>query len=313
MIRNELSATTGFADNRLDRRADLRDDPAAVSSLLSHPGARTVIVAGEIPVLKKSGDLLGVWFDLGETDRLAPLLDRIFLGVDADGSPRFGTLIDKTETERLALNSDLHITDLRSIAVQKLVPSDELGPLGGAKAMLDWHVRHRFCAQCGAPTKAGSSGWKRECPACTAQHFPRTDPVVIMLVVRGENCFLARQARFPQGNYSCIAGFLEPGETFEDAVRRETWEEAGLRTGKVRYMASQPWPFPSSLMIGCLAEALGDTITLDRTELEDGRWFSRDEALSLLDRRHEGGLYTPPGHAIANTLLTAWARRGEKP
>ncbi|MGL4973829.1 MAG: NAD(+) diphosphatase, partial [Bosea sp. (in: a-proteobacteria)] len=175
----------------------------------------------------------------------------------------------------------------------------------------DWHARHRFCAQCGGPTVAGASGWKRECTACNAQHFPRTDPVVIMLAVRGENCFLARQSRFPPGMYSCIAGFIEPGESFEDAVRRESFEEAGLRTGAVRYIASQPWPFPSSLMIGCFAQAMGDTITLDGTELEDGRWFSRTEALSMLAGEHPDGIFCPPHMAIANTLLKAWAREGE--
>ena len=167
-------------------------------------------------------------------------------------------------------------------ALKRLVPKDELGPLGEAKALLDWHARHRCCAQCGAPTKLGSAGWKRQCESCGAQHFPRTDPVVIMLAVRGDNCLLARQARFAPGMYSCIAGFVEPGETFEDAVRRETWEEAGLRTGTVRYVASQPWPFPGSLMIGCIAEALNDDIVLDGTELEAGRWFSRYRTFILL-------------------------------
>ena len=134
-----------------------------------------------------------------------------------------------------------------------------------------------------------------------------------MLVVRGDKCLLARQARFVAGSYSCIAGFVEPGETFENAVRRETWEEAGLRCGKVRYLACQPWPFPSSLMIGCIAEALDDTIILDKTELEDGRWFSREETISMIERRHEGQLVTPPGLAIANTLMRAWAYGGETP
>jgi NAD+ diphosphatase len=134
-----------------------------------------------------------------------------------------------------------------------------------------------------------------------------------MLAVRGDNCLLARQARFAPGMYSCIAGFVEPGETFEDAVRRETWEEAGLRTGTVRYVASQPWPFPGSLMIGCLAEALNDDIVLDGTELEAGRWFSREEALQMLEGKHPDNLFCPPHMAIANTILKAWAVDGEEP
>ena len=143
-------------------------------------------------------------------------------------------------------------------------------------------------------------------------HFPRTDPVVIMLVTRGDACLLARQARFAPGMYSCIAGFVEPGETLEDAVRRESWEEAGLRVGNVRYLASQPWPFPSSIMMGCIAEALGDEITLDMTELEEGRWFPREEVLQMLEGKHPDGLACPQHIAIANTLVRAWALEGER-
>jgi NAD+ diphosphatase len=335
MIRSELSASTGFSDNRLNRRADLRDNPQAVAALAKRPDALTVLLAGDVPVLLRpgaanispgtaardwqvarptpQGELLGAWFDLATAAAIAPARDQIFLGEDEAGAPRFGTAIDKMLAETLKDDPRFQVIDLRSIAFQKLLPTSDLGPLGEAKAMLDWHSRHRFCAQCGGATAAGSSGWKRECPSCTAQHFPRTDPVVIMLVVRGDKCLLARQARFVAGSYSCIAGFVEPGETFENAVRRETWEEAGLRCGKVRYLACQPWPFPSSLMIGCIAESLDDTITLDKTELEDGRWFSREETVSMIERRHEGQLVTPPGLAIANTLMRAWAYDGALP
>lgn len=335
MIRSELSASTGFADNRLNRRADLRENPEAVAALAQRPDALTILLAGDIPVLARGGaaalspgtvaqdwqdshparqdDTLDAWFDLATAAAIAPLRDQVFLGENEDGAPRFATAIDKDLAETLKHDPRLQLIDLRSIAFQKLLPSYDLGPLGEAKAILDWHARHRFCAQCGAATTPGSSGWKRECPSCQAQHFPRTDPVVIMLVVRGDKCLLARQARFVAGSYSCIAGFVEPGETFENAVRRETWEEAGLRCGKVRYLASQPWPFPSSLMIGCIAESLDDTITLDKTELEDGRWFSREETISMIERRHEGQFITPPGLAIANTLMRAWAYDGETP
>lgn len=335
MIRRELSASTGFSDNRLNRRADLRDNVEAVAALAKRPDALTVLLTGDIPVLSRAraigahpdtelggwqveqaappGGTLGAWFDLASAAAIAPLGEQVFLGEDDYGAPRFGTAIDRQFAEKLKDDPRLQVLDLRSIAFQKLLPTADLGPLGEAKAMLDWHARHRFCAQCGTATQLASSGWKRECTSCTAQHFPRTDPVVIMLVVRGDKCLLARQARFVAGSYSCIAGFVEPGETFENAVRRETWEEAGLRCGKVRYLACQPWPFPSSLMIGCIAEALDDTITLDRTELEDGRWFSRDETITMLERRHEGQLVTPPGLAIANTLMRAWAYDGEMP
>lgn len=310
---SERSALTGFAINRLDRREDLRNKPDAVSALRNRSDTRLTVVAGETPILKRlDGDALSVWFSPGETDLLGPGLEEAFIGLDLDGAPHFARLIDKALSESLRERPELLVTDLRSVALKRLVPNDELGPLGESKALLDWHARHRFCAQCGGPTENGASGWKRECSACGAQHFPRTDPVVIMLVTRGDSCLLARQARFAPGMYSCIAGFIEPGETFEDAVRRESWEEAGLRVGTVRYVASQPWPFPSSLMIGAIATALNDDIVLDMTELEAGRWFSRTEALQMLDGANPDGLSCPQHIAIANTLLKAWAVDGEE-
>lgn len=309
----ERSALTGFAVNLLDRREDLRNKPDAVEALRHRSDTRLAVVAGETPILKRlDGEALSAWFSPGETELLGPALEEAFLGLAPDGTPRFARLIDKALVEPLRERPELMVTDLRSVALKRLVPNDELGPLGESKALLDWHARHRFCAQCGGPTELGASGWKRECSACGAQHFPRTDPVVIMLVARGDKCLLARQARFAPGMYSCIAGFIEPGETFEDAVRRESWEEAGLRVGAVRYIASQPWPFPSSLMIGAIAEALNEDIVLDMTELEAGRWFSRAEALQMIEGTHPDGLACPQHIAIANTLLKAWALDGEK-
>ncbi|WP_449256954.1 NAD(+) diphosphatase [Bosea sp. (in: a-proteobacteria)] len=312
-LRRERSSLTGFAINRLDRREDLRNKPDAVTALRHRSDTLIAAVAGETPILNRvDGEKLSVWFSHGETEMLGPAQEEIFLGMAEDGSPRFGRLLDRALAETLKERPELVVTDLRSVALKRLVPEDEVGPLGEAKAVLDWHARHRFCAQCGGQTVAGTSGWRRECTACGALHFPRTDPVVIMLVTRGESCLLARQARFAPGMYSCIAGFVEPGETLEDAVRRESWEEAGLRVGTVRYLASQPWPFPSSIMIGCIAEALGDEITLDMTELEAGRWFPREEVLQMLDGQHPEGLACPQHIAIANTLVRAWALEGER-
>lgn len=312
--RRERSSLTGFADNPLDRREDLRSKPDAVAALRHRSDTRIAAVAGETPILKRlDGEALTVWFSHGETEMLGPAAEEIFLGMAEDGTPRFARLLDKALAEPLKERPELFVTDLRSVALKRLVPTNEVGPLGEAKAVLDWHARHRFCAQCGAPTIAGASGWRRECTACGAMHFPRTDPVVIMLVTRGDSCLMARQARFAPGMYSCIAGFVEPGETLENAVRRESWEEAGLRIGKVRYLASQPWPFPSSIMVGCIAESLGDEITLDMAELEDGRWFPRAEVLQMLEGTHPDGLACPQHIAIANTLVRAWALEGEQP
>lgn len=308
----ERSALTAFAINRLDRREDLRNKSDAVSALRQRSDTRISVVAGEIPILKRlDGEALTAWFSHGEAELLGDAEDEAFLGLSPDGTPHFARLIARGSTETLGQRPELFVSDLRSIAVNRQLPSEELGPLGESKALLDWHARHRFCAQCGAPTKLGASGWRRECTACDALHFPRTDPVVIMLITRGDSCLMARQARFAPNMYSCIAGFIEPGETFEDAVRRESWEEAGLRVGKVRYLASQPWPFPSSLMMGAIGEALNEDIVLDQTELEAGRWFPRSEILQMIEGVHPDGLSCPQHVAIANTLVKAWALDGE--
>jgi NAD+ diphosphatase len=190
--------------------------------------------------------------------------------------------------------------------VQELVDARHLPPLAEAKAVLQWHLRHRFCSNCGAPSQSVDAGWKRLCPSCKTEHFPRTDPVVIMLIVDGERCLLGRSPRFAPTMWSCLAGFIEPGESFEDAVHRETREEAGIVCGRVKYFRSQPWPFPTSLMIGCHAEALSHDIVVDRTELEDARWFSKDECLAMLMRNHPDGLTMPPPVAIAHHIVRSW-------
>jgi NAD+ diphosphatase len=195
--------------------------------------------------------------------------------------------------------------------VQGLVAPDHLPPLAEAKALLHWHGRHRFCANCGHATDIVDGGWRRDCPQCHYQHFPRTDPVVIMLAVRGDQCLLGRQSRFGTGMWSCLAGFVEPGETIEEAARRETLEEAGIVCGRVRYFASQPWPFPSSLMIGCHAQAISSEIKVDYNELEDARWFTRADAAAMLMRCHEAGLSTPPPSAIAHHIIRAWVENGD--
>jgi NAD+ diphosphatase len=200
--------------------------------------------------------------------------------------------------------------DLRSIALQGLVAPELLGILGQAKSMLDWHRRHGFCANCGSASRASAAGWHRNCDACGARHFPRVDPVVIMLAIDGERCLLGRQRHFAQGMYSALAGFLEPGETAEDAVRREVFEEARVKCARVVYYASQPWPFPSSLMIGCFTQASATEIVVDTAELEDARWFSRSEVAAMLAGTHSGGLSAPKPFAIAHHLLRAYAEQG---
>ncbi|HLJ71169.1 MAG TPA: NAD(+) diphosphatase [Roseiarcus sp.] len=311
----------GFAANSLDRLSERREDEAFLAAARSNPEARAVVFCRDMPVMKKAAGGFEPLLSLEEAGRLGRRRESVLLGAEADGAPVFAELLDDSAVELRADGSDgfldkrllvipgrhdLSLLDMRSIAVQGLAPPALIGVMGQAKSILSWHARHRFCPNCGAPTRLAAAGWRRECDACKAQHFPRTDPVVIMLAVDGDNCLLGRQARFPKGMYSCLAGFLEPGETIEDAVRREIREEAAIVCGAVSYLASQPWPFPSSLMIGCLAEAATREVRVDGVELEDARWFARDEARAMLDGRHPAGLAAPTAMAIAHHILRAW-------
>jgi NAD+ diphosphatase len=299
----------GYTGSLLARAADRRVDPVFLDALARRGESGIYIVSGELVLLKKTAHGFDPMFTPGEAGAFADVTERVFLGL-LQQSGRFGFAIEQGVAETLKNDSNFHVTDLRSIAVQGLVDADHLAPVAEAKALLHWHARHRFCANCGHPSRVSDGGWRRDCPNCNAQHFPRTDPVVIMLAIDGERCLLGRQGRFAPGMWSCLAGFVEPGETIEEAARRETLEEAGIVCGDVRYFASQPWPFPSSLMIGCHAQAVSQDITVDHEELEDARWFSRDETASMLLGRHPQGLTTPPPVAIAHHIIRAWVENG---
>jgi len=295
----------GYTPSRLARAAQLRTDEAALSKFGADPRARAYVIGIDMIVMKKASPVSDPLFTLAQARAMEGATESVFLGL-IEGAPRFGFGITAQAAEALKSREGFHVTDLRSIAVQGLVEPDHLPPIAEAKAVLHWHARHRFCPNCGAPTQPVAGGWKRDCPACKAEHFPRTDPVVIMLATDGERCLLGRSPRFAPTMWSCLAGFVEPGESIEDAVHRETREEAGITCGRVRYFASQPWPFPTSLMIGCHAEALTTDIVVDREELEDARWFARDEIIDMLKRRHSQGLTTPPPVAIAHHIIRAW-------
>jgi NAD+ diphosphatase len=239
-----------------------------------------------------------------------PLIDSgntlILLGI-RDGRAFFA--LDAGSTEVLGDNGSV-LMDARTAA--PMIDGGEAAILAEARSLIDWHDRHRFCARCGTPSVVASGGWVRHCPECKAHHFPRVDPVVIMLAVRGERCLLGRGHRRPGARFSCLAGFMEPGETPEEAVRREVSEESGIRVGRVRYLASQPWPFPSSLMMGFLGEALTEEITIDPEELAEVRWFERDEVRAMVERSRSDdpipGLATlPPPLAIGHQIARRWA------
>jgi NAD+ diphosphatase len=198
-----------------------------------------------------------------------------------------------------------HFRDARLGA--STLPIKDAAIMGQAKAMIDWHNRHGFCANCGAPTRLMDAGWRRMCDECKTEHFPRTDPVVIMLATHDGACLVGRNARFPGNFYSALAGFMEPGENIEEAVRRELLEEVNLKVGKVHYHATQPWPFPSSLMIGCLAEAESRDFKPDGTEIADARWLDRDTARRLIAGERLPDISVPPAMAIAHHLIKAFA------
>jgi NAD+ diphosphatase len=298
----------GYAKSRIDRAAERRADPAALMALERNANARVYAIGGERVALK-NGTSLDPLFTPAEARVLEAGGELLFLGL-SDGAPRFAAGLAPATIESLKTRADLTVTDLRAIAVRGLVDADHLPPLAEGKALINWHARHRFCPNCGAPTEVVEGGWRRDCEACGAQHFPRTDPVAIMLAVAGERCVLGRSHRFAPGMWSCLAGFVEPGEAIEDAVRRETREEAGIVCGRVAYFQSQPWPFPTSLMIGCHAEALTQEIVIDRAELDDARWFTREEVALMLARQHPDGFTAPAPVAIAYHIIRSWVENG---
>lgn len=234
----------------------------------------------------------------------------VLLGID-DGVAHFAidvSGLEKPESE-LGVTGLARFEEVRTVAAQ--LSPEECAIVAHGRALIDWHARHRFCAVCGSKTSASQGGLVRECDDCDAEHFPRTDPVVIMVASAEDSCLLGRQTGWPEGMYSALAGFIDQGETIEEAVRREVSEETGVRIGPVRYFASQPWPFPSSLMIGCLAEAETREISIDKWELQDARWFTRAEVTKALREPGAGGLHVPPAMSMAHHLLRAWAEEAE--
>jgi NAD+ diphosphatase len=299
-----------FAGNPLDRASDRRVDAAWLARKLEDPDSLAVALWNGQPLVENAPD---------GTPRIAYL--RADMAQELSGGPErllFMGLWKETAVFALdleggsdpaegALEGLGRFVDLRGAAMQ--LPATDAGILATAKAMFEWRRKHRHCANCGEPSLAADGGWKRVCPACNAEHFPRTDPVVIMLAVKGESCLMGRQAAWPKGMYSALAGFVEPGESIEEACARELKEEAALRCLSVRYHSTQPWPYPSSLMIGLIAEVENDDASPDQTELEEVRWFTREEAKKLLAGEIKGA-WAPPPLAIAHHLLKAWAAEG---
>jgi NAD+ diphosphatase len=275
-----------FSGAGLDRADHLRADADAIRQLVGHPAARQLLWVNGAPAIGESGNLS--W----ETASGEPPL---FLGLDGD-APRFSHLPDGSA----AVDARAHFQLLAQ------VDATEAPTFAAALSLANWHRRHGHCSVCGQVTEPNRGGWSRACGSCGAEHYPRVDPVVIMLAEHDGRLLLGRQPHYPPGRYSALAGFVEPGESMEAAVARELKEEAGIDVNDVRYVASQPWPFPSSLMIGAHATALDDSLTIDTNELDDARWFTRQEVIDAVAQHPDASFQAPPPWAIARTLLEAW-------
>jgi NAD+ diphosphatase len=285
-----------FSGQPLDRADYLRTDPEKLAAMRQND-ALLLRLDGLAPEIGPDGRL--AWGPLNG----AAGAELVFLGL-LDGRAVFAAVPPQGDT-------DPAYTRQKTWSAMAALPADELAIYGGARSVLDWHARHRFCSLCGQPTGLAKGGWQRICTACGAEHYPRVDPVAIMLVEyrdeAGARLLLGREARFPPGRYSALAGFVEPGESIEETVAREVFEEAGVRVNGVRYIASQPWPFPSQLMIGCIGYAESLDLAIDATEIEDARWFSRAEvAEALAALESSSSFIPPPKQAIAHDLLQWW-------
>lgn len=285
----------GFTGSPLDKADHLRRDAAAIAAARMNPAARFLILEDLKPLLTEDGSDL-FWARRSE----APQGTSIFLGLTADDEPRFA-VDGKADDDLPARAVDARVAGATLAGGRAAIVAQ-------ARSVLDWHRRHGFCAACGAPTRIEKAGYSRQCDSCGAEHFPRVDPVVIMLAEKDGHALVGRGPNFPAGFFSALAGFVEPGESLEEAVARELFEEAGIRVRDVRFGASQPWPFPSSLMMGAFATADGFELALDPTEIAEARWVSREEVRAALSGQADWK--APPPLAIAHWLLARWAGEG---
>ena len=282
-----------FTGSRLDRADHVRADPERLAGYMNWK-ARVLTLDGLMPSLDETNRL--VWGTLADVPEDAELC---FLGLD-EGKACFAAVPPRGDATPRMANPQLW-------SLMSTLQPDDLAIYGGARSLADWHARHRFCAQCGGDTKLAKGGWQRNCTACEASHFPRTDPVTIMLVEHEGRLMLGRGLGWPEGRFSALAGFVEPGESIEEGVAREVLEEAGVRVRDVTYVASQPWPFPSQLMIGCHSHADSDELTIDETEMAEVEFFTREQVGAALEGN--GPFVAPPPHAIAHHLLQWWMAR----
>ena len=297
----EPSSIVGFSQNTLVRDAENRTEET-IADAIGDSSTRFFVFAGGRIVLNR-GEEHPARFKKSALRYLTPdYTSAILLGNAIDGA----RVAVRADLDPETLEEPFSSFDMRSLLYSGAVSDEDTGAIAQASAMLSWHSTNKFCGKCGTPTVSRIGGYRLDCSKCDYKIFPRTDPVVIMLPVQGERCVMGRSPHFPPGWFSTLAGFVEPGETIEDAVRRETLEESGITTGRVQYYASQPWPFPHSLMIGMYCEAVSETIDFDGDELEDCRWFTREEVKLMIAEEHPDGFICPPNKAISSALIRNW-------
>ncbi len=306
--RNNNSDFIPLGSRPIDRAGHHRTDEAWLNAAMARDDVLILLIQQGLPLVGPSGGL--VW--LGpEAAKVAPDAKRLFLGLDKQGTPVFALDVGgRFELENSLIAGTGEFQDFRMCLYR--MPELEANLASTARSLFEWHKSHRFCARCGAESEVQEAGWKRVCPDCEAQHFPRTDPVAIMLAVSGDKCLLGRQKMWPAGMWSCLAGFIEPGETLEQGAARELHEEAGIvcHPANAEYLFCQPWPFPSSLMIGMLLPAENEDITIDPAELEAARWVTRAEARDILAGTHDE-ISAPMSFAVAHHILKEWAERDD--
>jgi NAD+ diphosphatase len=296
-----------FSGNPLNRASDRRKDDAWLAEQLHAPESLGFALWNGKPFVEKTADggTQIAYLPAKMIDELAGGPERLlFMGLWKDTAIFAVDLEGTSDPADGPLAGLGRFEEMRGLAMR--LPATEAAICGTDKGMFEWRRKHKHCSVCGEPSEPAEGGWKRQCPACKSEHFPRTDPVVIMLAVHEDRCMLGRQEMWPKGMFSALAGFLEPGESIEEACARELEEEAGLKTVSVAYHSTQPWPFPNSLMIGLIAQVESDDAAPDQTELSEVKWFTKAEARDLLAGRIEG-LGAPGGMAIAHQLIKAWA------
>lgn len=299
-----MRSSIPFAGSPLDRENLRRRERAWLEAQQTSPESRYLPVWRLNPLLKRGDERTLAWAKREFFEDLEAAPEPVLLGTD-HGIAHFAVDVSAVEKpdESFGIADVASFEDLRASVAQ--LPAGDASIAAQARSLVDWHARHGHCAACGGHTRSVQGGANRICFDCQAEHFPRTDPVAIALVVRGDRCMLGRGPGWPESLYSALAGFVEAGEDLEEAARREVREEAGIEVGTVRYVCSQPWPFPSSLMIGCIALAESEEIAIDRIELDDARWFTRDALRAALAGRRDD-LVVPPPFAIAHHLIRAW-------